>query len=314
MKKIKLIIIAGSTGVGKSNFGIELAKRIHGEIVSADSMQIYRGMDIGTGKILPHEMDGVPHHMLDILDPSEPYSVEEYKRDAIPILREIIGRNRIPIVVGGTGLYINSLIYDLNFSIAPPNENIRSYYVELETTGGPGTVHKILSQIDPISADRIHPNQLKRIIRALEVFDYTGVPFSSFNPYDNRYNEETDFLLFQLERDRKELYSGIEKRVDEMVKKGLVEEVQGLLDKGYGDDLQSMQAIGYKEIFAALRGQISFEESIELLKRNTRRYAKRQIIWFKREEKRIPINLTEQTVFEALDLCEEHVNRWLQSH
>ncbi|MDO5690457.1 MAG: tRNA (adenosine(37)-N6)-dimethylallyltransferase MiaA [Tissierellia bacterium] len=296
----KMIILTGPTGVGKTNLSIELAKQLSSEIVSADSMQIYRGMDIGTGKIRPEEMQGIPHHMLDILEPDEAYSVEEYRKTALQVMDEIHDRGKMPLVVGGSGLYINGLLYELNFSIAPPNEGLRDYYIQLEEERGRGWLHGILEKVDPLSAERIHPNQQKRIIRALEVYDQTGRPFSSFNDYVNRYREDLDVVYLLLERPREQLYRRIEKRVDSMIEEGLVREVSGLVERGYGAHLQSMQGIGYKEILGHILEGVSLEESIELLKRNTRRYAKRQVTWFEREEKKVRIQLSESDSVDAV--------------
>lgn len=290
----KLIIITGPTGIGKTALSIELAKILNTEIISADSMQIYKYMDIGTGKVTVDEAQGIKHHMLDIVYPDDDYTVDDYKRDAGKIVESINHNNKIPIIVGGTGLYLESLIYKLNFNIAKPNQHLRDYYNKISSKHGPGYLHSILSKIDPISADRIHPNQEVRIIRALEVFDQTSKPFSSFNDYNRDYNENLSFKYIVLNRDRDDLYERINKRVDVMLNNGLVKEVEDLLAKGYSRELTSMQGIGYKEIISYLNDELSYEDAVELLKRNSRRYAKRQLTWFRREPSKMLLNIEKE--------------------
>ncbi len=287
----KLIIITGPTGIGKTTLSIELAKILDTEIISADSMQIYKYMDIGTGKVTEEESQGIKHHMLDIVYPNEDYTVDDYKKDASSIVESLNLNNKIPIIVGGTGLYLESLIYKLDFNIAKPNQHLRDYYNKLSIKHGPGYLHNILSKVDPISADRIHPNQEVRIIRALEVFDQTSKPFSSYNDYNREYRDKLSFKYIVLNRDREELYERINKRVDIMLSNGLVDEVKDLLDKGYGKDLTSMQGIGYKEIISYIENELNYDEAIDLLKRNSRRYAKRQLTWFRREPSKIILDI-----------------------
>lgn len=279
---MKIIIISGPTGTGKTELSLDLAKLFKTEIISADSMQIYKGMDIGTAKIKKDEMEGIVHHLIDIVEPDEDFTVEDFRRQATAIIKDLNLKSKIPIIVGGTGLYIDSLIYDLDFTIAPPNENIRNYYETLAKAKGNVHIHNILKLVDPISADKNHPNQLKRIIRALEVFDYTGKAFSSFDN-SRKLKENVDFIYLVLTRDRDVIYKRINDRVDMMVKAGLVEEVRGLKDKGYTRDFKSIEAIGYKEIYDYLDGFTSLDEAIDRIKMNSRRYAKRQLSWFRRE-------------------------------
>lgn len=287
----KLIIITGPTGIGKTALSIELAKILNTEIISADSMQIYKYMDIGTGKVTKDESQGIKHHMLDVVYPDENYTVDDYKKDASKIVDSINLNKKIPVLVGGTGLYLESLIYKLNFNIAKPNQHLRDYYNKISIKHGPGYLHSILSKVDPVSAERIHPNQEVRIIRALEVFDQTSKPFSLFNDYNREYCNNLEFKYIVLNMDRDELYERINRRVDFMLENGLVKEVEDLLDKGYHKNLTSMQGIGYKEIVSYLQNELNYEDAIDLLKRNSRRYAKRQLTWFRREPSKIILDI-----------------------
>lgn len=241
-------------------------------------------MDIGTAKIKKEDMKGIVHHLIDVVDPGQDFTVEDFRREATSIIEDLNSKSKIPIIVGGTGLYIDSLIYDLDFTIAPPNENIRAYYDTLAKTKGNVHVHNILKSIDPVSAAKNHPNQLKRIIRALEVFDYTGRPFSSFDS-GRKLKNNVEFVYLVLTRDRDIIYKRINDRVDNMINDGLVEEVKALKDKGYTKDLKSIEAIGYKEIYDYFDGLCSLGEAIDEIKMNSRRYAKRQLSWFRREAK-----------------------------
>lgn len=303
MSKNKIIILTGPTGVGKTDLSIELAKALNTEIISADSMQIYRYMDIGTGKIKDKEKQGIVHHMIDIINPDCEYTVDDYKKESLSLIDKINNENKIPIVVGGTGLYIDSLIYKLKFNIAPPNKHLREYYEKINEKYGNQFLHDILNKVDPLSAKRIHPNQTVRIIRALEVYDQTLKPFSSFNDYEREYRDDIEFKYIVLNRPREELYERINKRVDGMLEEGLVEEVSSLLNAGYTRDLTSMQAIGYKEIISHLYYECSLEEAVELLKRNSRRYAKRQLTWFRREKSKTDLNISVDDTSEILRNC-----------
>jgi len=285
--KEKLIIIAGPTGVGKSELSIEVAKKINGEIISADSMQIYKHMDIGSAKISPEEMLDVPHHMIDVVMPSEEFSVSDFKDGGLKSLKDIILRDKIPMIVGGTGLYINSLTCNMNFSETDKDDNYRLELQRLVEINGNGFLHEMLKNIDPISFKEIHPNNIKKVIRALEVYKKTGKPFSSYNAGADFYNTEYDIHYFVLTMDRNKLYENINNRVDIMMEKGLLEECINLKERGYNSVMQSMQGIGYKEIFFYLEGKIALKEAVDMIKQGSRNYAKRQLTWFKREPRAI---------------------------
>ena len=279
----KLVIIAGPTAVGKTKISIELAKKISGEIISADSMQVYKGMDIGTAKIRPEEMQGIPHHLINILDPLEDFNVVEFAKRSKEALLNIQSRGKIPILVGGTGFYIQSVLYDIDFT---ENDNDPAYRRELEEEArikGGDVLHERLKEIDPEAAEAIHPNNIKRVIRALEFYEKSKGKISDHNKEQRAKKSPYDFKYFALINDRSLIYSNIEKRVDMMLEEGLVDEVKGLLDRGVGRDRVSMQGLGYKEIAAYLANEISLEEAVYILKRDTRHFAKRQITWLKRE-------------------------------
>jgi len=279
----KVIVIAGPTASGKTDLAIKLAHEINGEIISADSMQIYRGMDIGTAKPTMEERQGIPHYLIDIVDPDEEYSVAHFQRDAKNCIREILNSGKVPIVAGGTGLYINSLVYNINFSETTADWEYRKQLEEIARDKGPEELHRFLQKVDPVSAEKIHPNNIKRVIRALEVFKTTGKPISQHQLESRTEKPEYEFKIFGLEMDRKILYERINKRVDKMMEIGLYEEVESLLEK-YSPDLVSLQGIGYKEIISAIKGEYSLEEAVEKIKLNTRHLAKRQITWFKKTE------------------------------
>ncbi len=280
-----LVAIVGPTAAGKTDCALAVAEQLNAEIVSADSMQIYRGMDIGTAKPSAEQRARVPHHMIDIVNPDEPYNVAEYARDAHAAIAEILARGKLPLLVGGSGLYVRAVTCDMDLPVAPPNPKLRAELAELAQREGREAVHARLAAVDPASAQRIHPNDLKRVIRAIEVFHETGRPLSqqyrSKPPPSSRY----DVLLFGLTCARSALYERIERRIDNMLARGLVDEVRGLLQRGYDPQLQSMQAIGYKEIAAYLLGEIPFAEAERLLRRNTRRFAKRQLTWFRADDR-----------------------------
>ena len=296
------MIITGPTGVGKTSLSLDIAKKLDGEIISADSMQIYKYMDIGTDKILAGEMEGIKHYMLDIVDPKEEFTVSDFNERAKSLIRDINSRGKIPIVVGGTGLYINSLIYDLDFTEVRPHYSIREKYENLAESKGRDYIHELLKEVDPESADKIHPNDKQRVVRALEISEVTGKKASEINNDFRRPNNEYNLLMLGLYRDRSNLYEKINRRVDEMIEEGLVEEVKELYEKGYDEDLTSMQAIGYKEIIAYIKGEINLDEAIKTLKRNSRRYAKRQLTWFRREDR---VNWVDVENFNREKLIEE---------
>jgi len=282
--KKPLIIIAGATAVGKTELSVELAKTIGGEIISADSMQVYRGMDIGTAKITRNEMKDVPHYMIDILDPNEDFNVYEFQRFAKEYLQTIYHNDHIPILVGGTGFYIQSLLYDIDFS---SEENDKQYRNELELLAeekGNSYLHDLLKEVDFSAAEQIHPNNRKRVIRALEFFHETGTRISTHNEEQSQKESPYNYVYFVLNRNRDTIYKRINKRVDKMFEDGLIREVSHLLESGTNEDALSMQGLGYKEVIPYLKGMCSLEEAKELLKQNTRHFAKRQITWFKREK------------------------------
>lgn len=300
MTKKQFIILTGPTGVGKTALSLELAKALNTEIISADSMQIYKEMDIGTDKISEEAKEGIVHHMLNLITPDREFSVQEYVRQTFKIIKKLNKQGKIPIITGGTNLYINGLIYDLDFNIASPNEHIRSYYEKINEKYGSDFLHGILSRVDPVSADRIHPNQVKRIIRALEVYDIRGIRFSDFNQYSNKHREDIEFKYIFLNRDRAQLYDRINQRVDQMVEEGLLDEAREIWDK-YEVSKTANQAIGYKEIIPYLEGKVDLEKAIEDLKRNSRRYAKRQLSWFRREKNKEEIMIKNQGTDELVN-------------
>lgn len=283
MKKLdckqKVLVLIGPTAVGKTKLSIELAKRLNGEIISGDSMQIYRGMDIGTAKITEEETEGIPHYLIDIKDPDENFSVAEFQELVRSKITEITDRGKLPMIVGGTGLYIQSVIYDYQFSEAPADETLRTQLEKRAKEIGNDALHQELTQIDPKSASQIHPNNVRRVIRALEIYYRTGETMSQTQKHQQP-EPLYDVALVGLTMDREKLYDRINLRVDLMVEQGLLEEVQKLYDQGLRD-CQSIQAIGYKEIYEYLDGHISLEEAIENLKKNSRHYAKRQLTWFR---------------------------------
>ncbi|MGG7143234.1 tRNA (adenosine(37)-N6)-dimethylallyltransferase MiaA [Clostridium nigeriense] len=299
MKK-KVLIIAGPTAVGKTNLSIKLAKELNGEIVSTDSMQIYKYMDIGSAKITNEEMEGIPHHMIDVVGPETPFSVAEYKSMAIKCIEDILSRNKLPILVGGTGLYINALTCNMNFTEADSDEEYREELELLAEEHGNEYIHNMLIDIDPISYKEIHPNNRKRVIRALEVYKLTNKPFSSFNSGDEFYNGSYDVNYYVLNMNREKLYKRINLRVDIMLENGLIDECIKLKSIGYNSLMQSMQGIGYKEVFYYLENKITYDEAIEMIKKGSRNYAKRQLTWFRRDPRAIFINkddLSEKEIF-----------------
>lgn len=279
----KLLILAGPTGVGKSDLAVQLAKSLNGEIISSDSMQIYRGMDIGSAKITPEEMEGVPHHLIDIVDPKESFSAAQYQELALATIKEIQARGKLPIMTGGTGLYINAVIYPLEFTAADRSDAIRAKFEAYEASHGREALHDLLKAQDPISAQRIHQNNVKRVIRALEVQEMTGQPFSSYGQ-EKHLRDDLIIFYYWISRDREKLYHRINQRVDLMMEAGLLEEVKALKKRGLDRSAQSMQGIGYKEILDYLEGDISLEEAVNQIKQGSRNYAKRQMTWFRNEK------------------------------
>ncbi|BAB06085.1 tRNA (adenosine(37)-N6)-dimethylallyltransferase MiaA [Halalkalibacterium halodurans] len=278
--KEKLVAIVGPTAVGKTKTSVMLAKRLNGEVISGDSMQVYRGMDIGTAKITAEEMDGVPHHLIDIKDPSESFSVADFQDLATPLITEIHERGRLPFLVGGTGLYVNAVIHQFNLGDIRADEDYRHELEAFVNSYGVQALHDKLSKIDPKAAAAIHPNNYRRVIRALEIIKLTGKTVTE----QARHEEETpspyNLVMIGLTMERDVLYDRINRRVDQMVEEGLIDEAKKLYDRGIRD-CQSVQAIGYKEMYDYLDGNVTLEEAIDTLKRNSRRYAKRQLTWFR---------------------------------
>lgn len=282
MKKIPLIILTGPTAVGKTDLSIKLAKDINAEIISADSMQIYKYMDIGSAKVTEEEMQGVKHYLIDEVKPDYPFSVSEFQQRAKKYIYEINQKGKSVLVTGGTGLYLNSLIYNMDFAKSDANNELRDELQNQLDEKGIDYMHDRLKSLDEEAANRIHKNNTKRVIRALEVC-LSGKKMNDFSS-DLKFNEEYEPIIIVLNRNREHLYERINMRVDIMLENGLVEEVKKLLSMGFKKDMISMQGIGYKEILKYLDGEYTYEEAIEIIKRDSRRYAKRQITWFKRYE------------------------------
>ena len=282
MKK-PLIILTGPTAVGKTKASIGLAKALNGEIISADSMQVYKYMDIGSAKIQPEEMDGIKHYLIDELEPDEEFHVVRFQQMAKQAMEEIYAQNKIPIVVGGTGFYIQALLYDIDFTDGNEDTDYRQEVEALAAKEGAEALHALLQEVDPESANVIHANNVKRVIRALEFYKQTGERISEHNEQERQKESPYDFCYFVLNDQRARLYDRINLRIDQMLETGLIEEVQALKDKGYTKDMVSMQGLGYKEILDYLNGVCTLEEAIYILKRDTRHFAKRQLTWFRRE-------------------------------
>lgn len=284
VSKRPLVILTGPTAVGKTALSVALAKAIGGEIISADSMQVYRHMDIGSAKVTKEEMDGVPHHLIDVLEPTEEFNVVLFQQMARQAVEEICGRGHIPILVGGTGFYIQALLYDINFTENDEDAAFRHSLEELAKREGPEALYERLRAVDPESCESIHAHNVKRVIRAIEFYEKTGKKISAHNREQRQNSSPYRFAYFVLNDEREAVYRRIDERVDLMMKKGLVEEVRALQAMGCKQGMVSMQGLGYKEILSCLEGEISLEEAVYLIKRDTRHFAKRQITWFKREK------------------------------
>ncbi|NFG27283.1 tRNA (adenosine(37)-N6)-dimethylallyltransferase MiaA [Clostridium botulinum] len=281
--KQKILVLGGPTAVGKTELSIKLAEKLNGEIISADSMQIYKNMDIGSAKVTKEEMRDINHHMIDIVSPEEEFSVADFKNIGEKAIKEIIAKEKLPMIVGGTGLYINSLTCNVTFTESEKDDEYRTYLESLAEANGNNYVHEMLKEIDEISYRYIHPNNRKRVIRALEVFKISGKPFSSYNVGDDFYKTDYDVFYYVLTMDREKLYNRINKRVDIMIENGLIDECIELKKLGYTSSMQSMQGIGYKEILYYLDKKISLDEAVNLIKQGSRNYAKRQLTWFRRD-------------------------------
>ena len=298
----KILVLAGPTAVGKTALSIELAKKLNGEIISTDSMQIYKYMDIGSAKITTEEMDGIKHHMIDVTTPDKPFSVVDFKNMAQPIIDDLLSKDKLPILTGGTGLYINALTCNMNFTDATNDEAYRLELEELAKEHGDIYIHNMLKDIDPVSYESIHPNNRKRVIRALEVYKVTNKPFSSFNAGEDFYKSKYDVHYYVLNMDREKLYQRINKRVDIMFEKGLLNECIKLKENGYNSLMQAMQGIGYKEVLMYLENSISLEEATEMIKQGSRNYAKRQLTWFRKDPRAIFLNKDELSDEEIINI------------
>lgn len=292
-QRIPLIIVTGPTAVGKTELSVRLAKEINGEIISADSIQVYRYMNIGSAKVSIEEMQGVRHYLIDEFNPEENFNIFVFQKKAKKYVEEIYSRNKVPIIAGGTGFYIQSLLYDIDFT---REESDLAYRKELEALAvekGNYYLHEMLLRVDSKAAQDIHENNVKRVIRALEYYRQTGEKISIHNEVQREKESPFDFKYFVLNMERKLLYERIEKRVDNMLQQGLLDEVRMLKEMGYQRNLVSMQGIGYKEIYAFLEGELSYEEAVLELKKNTRHFAKRQLTWFRREKEVEWVNFEE---------------------
>lgn len=281
--KLPLVILTGPTAVGKTRLSVELAKRIGGEIISADSMQVYRGMDIGSAKVTKEEMQGVPHYLIDEFEPDEEFHVVRFQEYAKKYIQKIHAKGKIPILVGGTGFYIQAVLYDIDFTEKGSDTAYRDQLQEIADTRGAEALHSMLREVDPRSAEAIHANNVKRVIRALEFYQETGQKISEHNEEERAKESPYKFAYFVLNDEREKLYGNIDLRVDLMMEQGLIAEVQALKERGFTRDMVSMQGLGYKEILDYLDGALPLEEAVRILKRDTRHFAKRQLTWFRRE-------------------------------
>ena len=295
----KIVVVAGPTASGKTALGIALAKDFNGEIVSADSMQVYRGMDIGTAKASLAEREGIPHHMLDVAEPWEDYSVARYVEQAEACCRDILRRGKLPILVGGTGLYIDSLISGRDFAAVDSDQGLReALAAEYDALGGEA-MHRRLQELDPERAAILHPGDKRRIVRALEVYRLTGMTITEHDRQTQALPKRFDAAAIHLNfKNRAALYARIDRRVDMMVEQGLFREVEGLLAAGLSPESTAMQAIGYKEVVRSLQGELRREEAVDLIKQASRRYAKRQLTWFNRDKEALPILWEDEPDFE----------------
>ena len=293
MSKKPMVVLTGPTAVGKTALSIDLAKKINGAIISADSMQVYKYMDIGSAKITKEEMQGIDHYLNEELMPEDEFNIVQFQKMAKEALDKIYSKGQIPIITGGTGFYIQGLLYDIDFDAQNQNDSIRKELEAFAVEKGAHQLHELLKDIDPVSYDIIHENNVKRVIRAIEFYRISGYPISAHNQQEKQKESPYNFAYFVLNDDRENLYKRIDKRVDIMVKQGLVEEVRRLHQMGYSKDMVSMQGLGYKEILRSFEGEYSMEEAIDIIKRETRRFAKRQITWFRREKEVIWINKNE---------------------
>lgn len=304
--KQPILVLTGPTAVGKTETSVQLAKVVNGEIISADSMQVYRHMDIGTAKIRQEEMRGIPHYLVDEFEPNEEFNVMIFQKRVKEYLKDIYARHKIPILVGGTGFYIQAVLYDIAFTENQGDDHFRREMQELAKTEGENVLHEKLRQVDPESAESIHPNNVKRVIRALEYYHFTGEKFSVHNEVERQRQSPYQFLYVVLNMDREKLYRRIDQRVDQMMEEGLVKEVESMLAHGYGRNLVSMQGLGYKEIAAALSGECSLSDAVYQIKRDTRHFAKRQLTWFRRERE---VTMLDKDQFDSTEALVEEIIR-----
>jgi tRNA dimethylallyltransferase len=309
----ELFVLTGPTAVGKTDISIKLAKKLNGEIISADSMQIYKYMDIGSAKVSKEEMNNIPHHLIDFLEPDKEFSVAEFKEKANNSIKNIYSRDKLPMVVGGTGFYINSLIFNYDFANAIKDEVYRKKLELIAETKGKEHLHSMLKEVDLDSYSKLHYNDVKRVIRALEVYQVTGKSMGYFKAQQDIYNIPYEVSYFVLDMDREKLYNRINMRVDLMMEKGLLEEVTKLKEMGYTSEMQSMQGIGYKELLYYLNKEISYEEAVDMIKQGSRNYAKRQLTWFRKDKRAVWINKDlyendDEVVEEILDKYYNQIN------
>lgn len=305
--KRPLVILTGPTAVGKTALSIALAKAVGGEIISADSMQVYRRMDIGSAKITPEEMAGVPHHLIDVLEPDQEFNVVVFQKLAKRAVADIYSRGHIPVVVGGTGFYIQALVYDIDFTENDEDTALRRSLEELARREGAEALYERLRAVDPESCESIHAHNIKRVIRAIEFYEKTGKKISDHNREQRCNDSPYNFAYFVLNDDRERIYERINERVDLMMAQGLTEEVRALWESGCRKDMVSMQGLGYKELLSYLEGEISLEEAVYLIKRDTRHFAKRQLTWFRREKEVIWIekNVFDQDSHKMLEFMQD---------
>lgn len=301
--KLPLVVLTGPTAVGKTSLSIRLAHEISAEIISADSMQVYKRMDIGTAKIRKEEMDGITHHMIDILEPQEDFNVTMFVSMASELVKNITDRGNIPLITGGTGFYIQALLKNVMFTEEKEDSSIRRELMEYAAANGPEALHDMLGMTDPEYAAQVHPNNIKRVIRAIEYYRQTGDKFSEHNKREALRESPYNYAYFVLNDRRSHIYDRINKRVDIMMRDGLVNEVASLLEEGCTTDMVSMQGLGYKEIIEYIQGKCTLDEAVDNLKQSTRHFAKRQITWFKREKDTIWYDkslLTDDGIIDAM--------------
>ena len=307
--KQKLIVVAGPTASGKTRLAIDIAKSVNGEIVNADSMQIYKYMNIGSAKPTLEEQSEAKHHLIDFLEPDEEFSVANYTELAHKVIAEISSRGKVPIMCGGTGLYINSVVNDITFGEIETDYKLREELNELAKQHGSQYLLDILKEFDPVSAQRLHPGNLRRIVRAIEFYRTTGIPISEHQEMTKQKESRYEPLMLCVKWDREVLYDRINKRVDIMLNDGLLDEVKRLMEMGYTKELNSMKGIGYKEIIDYFEGNMSLEDTVNLIKQSSRRYAKRQLTWFRRDKRIHWLDANEDFLAEGIQLCKEFIGQ-----